>query len=123
MSNGQWTSGVSPEDIEARFYVRWLTKTKKEIHHYTNHGSLSTSTELPAWDDPQLLAHAPPLTLGLIGNGEWSNGLMEIRGLHGAGSSPGTQQLLELGPSTMFGIPQWRFVSNGCGITDNSTWI
>ena len=47
MSNGQWRAGVSPEDIEARFYVRWLTKTKKEIYHYTNQGLLSTSC---AWD-------------------------------------------------------------------------
>jgi len=46
MSNGQWRVGVSPEDIEARFYVRWLTKTKKEIHHYTNQGSLSTNSSL-----------------------------------------------------------------------------
>ena len=38
---------MSPEDIEARFYVRWLTKTKKEIYHYTNQGLLSTSC---AWD-------------------------------------------------------------------------
>lgn len=123
MSNGQWKSGVSPEDIEARFYVRWLTKTKKEIHHYTNQALLSTSTHISAWESSHLQAHAPLLTLGLIGNGEWSNGLMEIRRLHGTGSSPGTQQLLELRPSTMFGIPQWRFVSNGCGITDNSPWI
>ena len=58
--NGQWRAGVSPEDIEARFYVRWLTKTKKEIYHYTNQGSLSTSsarTPSSAWDSSQLLAH------------------------------------------------------------------
>ena len=125
MSNGQWRVGVSPEDIEARFYVRWLTKTKKEIHHYTNQGSLSTSTSRntsTAWDSSQLLAHALP-TLCFIGNGEWRNGLMEIGRLHGTGSSPGTQQLLELGPSTMFGIPQWRFICNGGWITDNSPWI
>ena len=48
IGNGQWRVGVSPEDIEARFYVRWLTKTKKEIHQYTNQAWLSTSTELPA---------------------------------------------------------------------------
>ena len=76
MSNGQWRVGVSPEDIEARFYGRWLTKTKKDIHHYTNQGSLSTSC---AWDSSQLLAHALP-TLCFIGNGEWRNGLMEIGG-------------------------------------------
>ena len=69
-------SGVSPEDIEARFYVRWLTKTKKEIHHYTNQGSLSTSTSrnpAPAWD-----SSAPgtcTTNLVLIGNG-----VMEVNG-------------------------------------------
>tara|TARA_R110000824_G_scaffold211042_1_gene396941 strand:- start:884 stop:1240 length:357 start_codon:yes stop_codon:yes gene_type:complete len=64
-------SGVSPEDIEARFYVRWLTKTKKEIYHYTNQGLLSTSC---AWD-----ASGPGMdattNLVLIGNG-----VMEVNG-------------------------------------------
>ena len=74
MSNGQWKSGVSPEDIEARFYVRWLTKTKKEIHHYTNQGSLSTGTSNCILG--QLTAPGTCTTnLVLIGNG-----VMEVNG-------------------------------------------
>jgi len=67
---------VSPEDIEARFYVRWLTKTKKEIHHYTNQAWLSTSTELPArLNQPGTWTwYSIREELGNGGMEEWTNG-------------------------------------------------
>ena len=103
----RWRVGVSPEDIEARFIVRWLTKTKKEIHHYTNQALLSTSTSrnTSLGRPPELLAHVQLLTLCFIGNGEWRNGLMEIGRLHGTRSSPGTQQFQKLWPGAMLRIP------------------